>query len=64
MGRRDSGGPLEMLERPQVLLVPGATCRMAWKFMRLMSWGCWMLTGVTMPSTQILSFSMPISLAA
>jgi hypothetical protein len=26
-------------------------------------WGCWMFTGVTMPSTQIFSLGMPASLA-
>ena len=53
-----------MFDRPQVLLAPGAMSGiMAWKFIRLMSWGCWMFTGVTMPSTQIFSLGIPASLA-
>ena len=33
-------------------------------YRRLMAWGCWILTGVTIPSTQIFSLGMPASLAA
>ena len=64
MGRRSSGAPLETLDNPQVDLAPGAmSWSMLMKFRVLMSWCCWMFTGVMMGSTKISSLGIPASLA-